>query len=209
MKLILAFTLLFVISTTCCFGQKKKQIAITQQDPLAFDTSGNFVGKRRWSEFTRTDILLLNTWFKNDTLKLERKLNLIGYVALQKDGTETELKIGRWQTVVPGLHTLRLSVGDYSIGTFEKCCEAGICKGYYNYKTGYWKFYYLNGQLKASGNFQVSLVEINTGCGNQTIKKSKLGSDWIFFTKEGQKIIPDGEAMQAIEGFDEFKIPQK
>ena len=202
MKLFILFTLFGLYATLDCNAQKKKEPVRKFPDVLAFDSSGKYTGTKRWNQFTTTKTLSIS-FSTGDTLKLLlQKLNVIGYFAVQNDGIETNFKVGRWQTVVPGTDNLRLSEGDYSLGAFKKCCEAGHCTGYYSYKTGYWKFYYSTEQLMACGTFVTVPAEINTGCNIEVIKKSQLSSDWKFYDLNGELIQSTADLINAIENYE-------
>ena len=92
------------------------------------------------------------------------------------------------------------SSGNYNLDTYTQCCTGGICSGFYSYKYGEWNYYYDNGNLKAKGKYRIGKKHKETSCeGGDEINFGFVTDSWIFYDKDGNKIIPTEKDISEIE----------
>ncbi|MCG2432117.1 toxin-antitoxin system YwqK family antitoxin [Aequorivita xiaoshiensis] len=90
--------------------------------------------------------------------------------------------------------------GNYKLDTYTQCCTGGICDGFYSYKFGEWNYYYDNGNLKANGTYKIGKKHKETSCeGGDEINFGFVTDSWVFYDKNGKKIIPTEKDISEIE----------
>ena len=91
--------------------------------------------------------------------------------------------------------------GKYEIGRYTQCCTGGLCSQFYNYKLGVWKYYFPNGNPKATVFYEPKIFQINTSCkdGDQ-IRFGQINLDESkFWNETGQRIEPPIELINELE----------
>ena len=140
----------------------------TQTDKSTnFDSNGKYKGAKQWQEL----------------IDKQNKRILLGFRVLNAVNSNTLIKIGYWQTL--DLSNKKISQGEYQVGLCKKCCNNQICQDYYDFKIGTWKFFYSNGQLKASGTYKSKLTAIESTCGSIEILTQELNNDWKIWNEDG------------------------
>lgn len=95
--------------------------------------------------------------------------------------------------------------GSYKIGSFVNCCFAGYCMMFYPYKSGQWKYYYNNGQVKAFGTYLNSLEHMDTSCeGGDDYYTNRISEDWKFYDTEGNLVEPSEKVIEELEAVNTF-----
>jgi hypothetical protein len=85
----------------------------------------------------------------------------IGRMAIHEKNI-SDLKIGNWKEYDES--GILISEGNYKIGSFLDCCMGGVCKSFYSYRDGAWKYYSKNGDLKYELNFTPTKLKVDTRC---------------------------------------------
>lgn len=83
----------------------------------------------------------------------------IGKYAISKKGL-SNLKIGYWKEYNDEGKLTR--EGNYKIGSYLQCCVGGLCRQYYFYRDGIWKFY--ESEIEYQLNFEPSEIFFDTSC---------------------------------------------
>ena len=82
------------------------------------------------------------------------------------------------------------------------CRSAMPDLAYYSYKIGSWTYYHVNGQVMATGKYDLDKQKVFTGIANQFAKKSVVSNYWFFYDSDGQiasdkqKIIADLDKLE-------------
>ena len=91
-------------------------------------------------------------------------------------------------------------VGEYEIWSYTNCCMGGLCENIYNYKLGYWMFYYETGELKAKGKFILSKFHVVTSCEDgDEIVFGVVNDSWEYYDENTNNIEPKKEMFFSIE----------
>lgn len=129
---------------------------------------------------------------------MEKIIKAIGGVALEKDSTKSDLKIGFWTEYYANGQVK--SHGNYQMDSYINCCVTDTCKMYSNYKLGPWEYFYPNGQIKAVGTYIVKKTQIKTSCsGGDKTFRSHVDALWKYYNEKGQTIKLRKEFKKEIE----------
>lgn len=74
----------------------------------------------------------------------------------------SNIKVGLWKEYYE-TGVVR-NEGKYKIGSFLDCCTSGLCRTYYSYRTGLWKYYNDKGNLEYELEFEPSKLYVKTRC---------------------------------------------
>ena len=100
-------------------------------------------------------------------------------------------------------------VGNYENGDYNVCGIVGPISVPFVYKTGFWKYFYENGQLKAEGKFELKIKIGKDKCAGDSIFKSgKVTDKWMFFDKSGKIIEPSKQDIAFIEERSFLTLPE-
>jgi antitoxin component YwqK of YwqJK toxin-antitoxin module len=166
MKQFTILTLFTLTISLSAFGQ----LRISGDNRFVIDSS-------RYNGQTATDTLYY----------VDKKIQAIGQVALEKDLKKSDYKVGLWIEFYPNGKVK--SQGNYQIDSYIQCCYAGYCRQFINYKTGKWTYYYDNGQIKATGSYTVKKEKIKTSCkGGDKVMTSRIDNFWTFYNETGDKV---------------------
>jgi hypothetical protein len=61
------------------------------------------------------------------------------------------------------------SEGQYKIGSFLDCCAGGLCRQFYYYRIGIWKYFDLNGTLACALEFKPKKLRVESRCGGDAL----------------------------------------
>jgi hypothetical protein len=79
----------------------------------------------------------------------------------------SNIKVGEWREYNDS--GLLKSTGSYKIGSFLDCCTGGLCRSFYYYRMGVWKFYNEKGEMEFEINFEPTKLRVKTGCGGDSL----------------------------------------
>lgn len=180
-------TTIFLLTVSlCAFGQKTNkrdqfQVFVSNDDRFLID-SGAYRGQTA-----------LDTLYYPD-----KKIKAIGNVALEKDSSKSDFKVGLWTEYFSNGQVK--SKGLYQIDSYIQCCAASHCRQYLNYKLGLWEYYYETGQIKASGTYNVKTERIHTSCkGGAKVLTSHVDSSWTFWNDMGIEVKLSDELRTELE----------
>ena len=92
----------------------------------------------------------------------------IGKYAVSTEKKMSKLKTGYWKTYYP--NNILKEEGEYRISKFSNCGIAGPFYEYNNYRTGVWKYYKENGDLKYPLNYYSDTLLVQNSCeGTKTV----------------------------------------
>jgi hypothetical protein len=78
------------------------------------------------------------------------------------NGKDTHIKVGPWKEFYENGNVK--TEGYYKIGSYIDCCTAGVCRQFYFYRTGQWRYFDSAGQLKYELEFTPETLKVDTNC---------------------------------------------
>lgn len=85
----------------------------------------------------------------------------IGKMAVDEDGVSV-LKSGLWKEYNANQNLV--AEGNYKISSYIDCCTAGVCRVFYFYRDGKWKYFNKTGELDFVLNFIPKEHSVETRC---------------------------------------------
>lgn len=124
----------------------------------------------------------LECYIELDTLTDSSGTYQVGYRIIQPDHPYHLLPVRVWRKY--SKNGCMLSEGQYSIGFITLCTAFEKRPMYYVYKSGYWTFWYYNGQKMAQGSYQIQKREYPAGCKSPIYYYyPSLGETWKFWNE--------------------------
>jgi hypothetical protein len=99
-----------------------------------------------------------------DTLMTEKRDGKIigtGFYAVTGDQL-TNIKVGKWKEYNDS--RILKAEGNYKMSSFIDCCIGGLCKSFYYYRSGVWKFYNDKGDFEFEIDFEPERLHVKTRC---------------------------------------------
>jgi hypothetical protein len=99
-----------------------------------------------------------------DSLATEKKNDKIigkGSYAVTGDRL-TNIKVGQWKEYDD--YGILRTEGNYKMSSFTDCCTGGLCKSFYYYRSGTWRFYNDKGEFEFEIDFEPARLHVKTRC---------------------------------------------
>jgi hypothetical protein len=92
----------------------------------------------------------------------------VGRYAVSTEGTPSRFKVGYWQEYA--VNGQLKAEGNYRMGSLLDCCTGGLCRAFYHYRLGLWKYYNQKADLLYMVDYLPTTLFINTRCGGDSVK---------------------------------------